>query len=409
MMSWKLLGTFGLLVPLPVVALLAAPATASDHLDTPTAVEEPRGDIGDLYAWMSADGRRLNIVMTITGRQFSPQIDYVFHIESGHKFGQTGASIELGCRIKSPDHADCALGHIDRAVGDARKERGLASRNGSFRLFAGPRDDPFFNNVQGTRGMYELAASFLAAGAPEDLSGCPSFGPAASQTLMERWSRTNGTTGKNFLAGWSTAALVVSIDVRRISKGGELLALWADTTGPVGVIDRTGRPLTGNSLFATLGPKSKGDRQKEEFNRASPLRARKFVRELAEGLALYDGFDGICGNQWAPIVPQETDKSRYDQLAALLADDRLWIDSRWRRCTSLFAVERFRLSAALAFKEDCGGRSLNADAANIFRSLLVDGTETRVSDGAHSDDRMHSADTFPFLAAPAPMDPRDRP
>lgn len=37
---------------------------ASDHLDTPTVIADPRGDIGDVYAWMSPDARQLNLVMT---------------------------------------------------------------------------------------------------------------------------------------------------------------------------------------------------------------------------------------------------------------------------------------------------------------------------------------------------------
>ena len=52
-------------------ALATAPALASDHLDTPTITADPAADIGDLYAWTSADGRRLNIVLDIVGNRFS--------------------------------------------------------------------------------------------------------------------------------------------------------------------------------------------------------------------------------------------------------------------------------------------------------------------------------------------------
>ena len=42
-------------------ALLAAAAAtpASDHLDSPKVIADPRVDIGDIYAWTSADGHRL--------------------------------------------------------------------------------------------------------------------------------------------------------------------------------------------------------------------------------------------------------------------------------------------------------------------------------------------------------------
>jgi hypothetical protein len=38
-------------------------SNASDHLDTPTVMADPRADIGDIYAWTSPDGRHLNLVM----------------------------------------------------------------------------------------------------------------------------------------------------------------------------------------------------------------------------------------------------------------------------------------------------------------------------------------------------------
>ena len=49
---------------------------------------------------------------------------------------------------------------------------------------------------------------------------------------------------------------------------------------------------------------------------------------------------------------------------------------------------------------DCGGRTPNYDAVDVFRSLLVNGTSSGVEDGVGRDDRLHSTTTFPFLAAP---------
>jgi hypothetical protein len=67
-----------------------SPALAADHLDTPTVLADPAADMGDLYAWTSADGQRLNLVMDIVGRRFSDQVQYVFHVESGPTFGDGG-------------------------------------------------------------------------------------------------------------------------------------------------------------------------------------------------------------------------------------------------------------------------------------------------------------------------------
>ncbi len=48
--------------------------------------------------------------------------------------------------------------------------------------------------------------------------------------------------------------------------------------------------------------------------------------------ALLDGFDAIPGNQWLADKGKDTE-ARYEVLARLLADDRLWVDSASARTT----------------------------------------------------------------------------
>ncbi|HEX6396638.1 MAG TPA: hypothetical protein VFZ95_04385, partial [Steroidobacteraceae bacterium] len=55
-------------------ALSTPAALASDHLDTDAVIADPAADIGDLYAWMSPDHQRLNLVMTIVGKKFSDHV-----------------------------------------------------------------------------------------------------------------------------------------------------------------------------------------------------------------------------------------------------------------------------------------------------------------------------------------------
>lgn len=150
-------------------------------------------------------------------------------------------------------------------------------------------------------------------------------------------------------------------------------------------IDRAGRALTGNALLHPLGPDDVADRRKEAYNRASPSTWPEFAAELAETLALYDGFDHICGNQWLSEQP--------GALVRLLIDDRLWVDSRASTCNQYLALER-------GIAGDCGGRTPLEDASDIFRSLLVAGTPTAITDGVDHDDKLHSTRDFPFLAAP---------
>ena len=74
---------------------------ASDHLDTPTVIADLAADIGDIFAWTSSDGKRLNLVMDIVAHQFSDRLQYVFHVDSGKSFGKTTATTLIVCRFRS--------------------------------------------------------------------------------------------------------------------------------------------------------------------------------------------------------------------------------------------------------------------------------------------------------------------
>jgi hypothetical protein len=376
-----------------VVATCSIPAMAANHLDTPTVIAEPRADIGDLFAWMSADTKRLNLAMTIVGRSFSDQLSYVFHVDSGRRFGETKQTLTIECRFTSAQAADCKAGDVDRATGDANTPTGLESAKHHFRVFAGPRDDPFFNNVRGPRAGYNVAAAALASGTSRDAAGCPQFSAEVSQKIRQEFRGTNGGPGTNFLAGWQSTALIISIDTDIVSRGGKMLAVWGATANESKQLDRMGRPLTTNALLATLDSAEVANDLKERYNLQTPATADAFIPEIEKGLALYDGFDGICGNQWL-ARRRAPPASRYRKLAGLLADDRLWINSGSGQCREFFAVE-------LAKSGDCGGRSPLVDAVDVYRAVLVNGTTTGFEDGVDQDDRQHSVDTFPFLAAPA--------
>jgi hypothetical protein len=372
---------------------VSTPAVGTNHLDTPTVIAEPRADIGDLFAWMSPDAKRLNLVMTIVGRSFSDQLSYVFYVDSGKRFANTTETIAIECRFDSAQAVDCKAGTGDRATGDASQPEGLESRKQTFKVFAGPRDDPFFNNVKGPRAGYTVAAEALASGASRDAASCPQFSTEIAERIRREWRGTSGGPGANFLAGWTSSSLVVSIDVDVVAKGGKLLAVWGATANSSKQLDRMGRPLTTNALLATLGPSEVANDLKERYNLQTPATAEPFIPEIEKGLALYDGFDGICGNQW--LAEPTATTGRYRQLARLLADDRLWVNSASGRCQEFFAVE---LNAKTT---DCGGRSPLADAVDVYRAVLVNGSTTGFEDGVDVDDRPHSLDRFPFLAAPA--------
>jgi hypothetical protein len=395
-------------------------ARGSDHLDTPTVIADPAADIGDIFAWTSSDGRQLNLVMTIVGHQFSDKLQYVFHVDSGARFGVTTATTTIICQFDTANAAECWAGDADHVRGDASKPVGLQGEKHRFRLFAGLRDDPFFNNVKGTRAALTTALAALKRGAAVDAAGCPAFDEATSREILNQWRHTDGGPARKFLAGWKSAALVISVDLDVVNRGGNLLAVWATVhkssaqnsqrkqQAPPKIgeqIERVGRPLTKNALLSLLDPDDVSDQLKERYNRAAQTDWPQFTEEIEKGLALYDGFDGRCRNQW--FVDRAAGAARpYHALAKMLADDRLWIDSRSAVCTHFLAVE---LAATHNFEEvlvsgppdgDCGGRTPNYDAVDALRSFWAGGISDGVNDGLDHDDHVHSTTEFPFLAAP---------
>ena len=156
--------------------------------------------------------------------------------------------------------------------------------------------------------------------------------------------------------------------------------------------------MSKNALLNLFGPDEQTFALREEYNLATPATAQRFIPELERGLALYDGFDGKCGNQ---LMAGRPGPGRYRKLAALLADDRLWVDSRAKSCRRFMGVER-------GIAGDCGGRPPSMNAANIWRSLLVIGADSGFDDGLDHDEIAPSDDVFPFLAPPQMEKPREK-
>ena len=382
-------------------AWFATSASAANHLDTPTTVMNPRADLGDLFSWMSADGKQLNLVMTIVGHSFSEELTYTFHIDSGTRFGRTTASTAITCKFTSMNSVKCLAGSMDFAQGDPSPDAGLVSNKGRFKVFAGLRDDPFINNVKGFRAGYEIAAARIRAGVPSDGAGCPRFDAGTSREILTKFREVDGKPATDFLRGWTPSALVISVDRDIVAIGGDLLALWATTSNAKRQLDRMGRPLTENALLATLGAPERADELKERFNETTPAASTEFVAEIQKGLALYDAFDASCGNQLLADRGTTTD-ARYLPLARVLADDRLWVDSASPVCNQFFAVELAHAAGRESLAKDCGGRTITDDAIDVYRALLVNGTTIGVEDGVDADDHPHSLTRFPFVAAPGP-------
>jgi hypothetical protein len=373
---------------------------ASDHLDSPTSVANPQADIADVYAWTSADARRVNLAMTIQGHAFSDKIDYTIHVDSGKTFGRTTASTSILCHFANANAVRCELGSADSASGDPANLAGLDSVHHEFRVYAGPRDDPFYNNVKGLLAAYQVARDAMKAGAVVDAAGCAEFDPATADAIRDKMGHTDGRAAQNLLENWTVSAIVLSVNVDSLAKGGKLLAVWGTTSVAGRQLDRMARPFVGNTLLGDA-PFSTDDAsgvRRQEYNEATPSGGARFVVDLKKSLAFQDSLDGRCGNQL--LAASKASSSRYEALAKVFADDRLWVNTAAKTCTRFFAVESAALAGQTQLRDDCGGRTPTYDTSNVWRSLLIAGLPGGVTDGLHEDEHPPSATAFPFLVAP---------
>lgn len=381
-------------------AALVGTARASDHLDSPATVANPQADIADVYAWISPEGQRLNLAMTIQGHTFSDKIEYALHVDSGKVMGRTTASTTIACRFASANAVKCQVGNADSASGDPTVPMGIEGRNHRFRVYAALRDDPFYNNIKGLVAAYQTANTAIKDGAAVDIAGCAHFDAATTSAIHDQMVHTDGGPAQNFLYNWSVSAIVISVDLSAVSGGGKLLAVWGATSAGGKQIDRMARPFVVNTLLgvAPFSTDAASGIARQKYNQASPATGARFVEDLQKSLAFEDSLDGKCGNQLLAATDEVA--SRYRALSKVFADDRLWVNSASTVCTQFFAVELASLAGQTPLGADCGGRAPTYDTSNVWRSLLIAGTLTGVSDGLAQDEHAPSATEFPFLAPP---------
>ncbi|MCL2777879.1 MAG: hypothetical protein FWD73_07735 [Polyangiaceae bacterium] len=159
-------------------------------------------------------------------------------------------------------------------------------------------------------------------------------------------------------------------------------------------ISRMGRPITNMLLNHTFDadPNSK-TAAVNEYNANSAVGTwNKYVPEFENNLAVFDMLDAQCGNQ-ALADTDKDDVTRYHDLAALLADDRLWIDTSKSTCTTYFGIEN--QANGIAASSDCGGRMMNYEVIKLTYTLLAGSS---ITDGTTPVAAKTSGTTFPYLA-----------
>jgi len=233
-------------------ALLLAGRGHADHLDSETLATRAMGDIADVYAWMSSDGGKVNLVMTVSpadpgDRTFGPSIQYVFHVTSKAGMAQdvvaqpaNGVTTRVICTFPEPSKAQCWVagpaGVKDYVSGDPSNTAGTTSSSGKLRLFAGRRSDPFFFNLQGFRlGALQLDA--FRGSTTTNAANCPALSPTNAGAVRSTLSTTQ-TLGMapcppaqaDCFANLNVMALVVQVDKSLLNASGNtLISVWGST------------------------------------------------------------------------------------------------------------------------------------------------------------------------------------
>jgi hypothetical protein len=175
-------------------------------------------------------------------------------------------------------------------------------------------------------------------------------------------------------------------------------------------MDRMGRAAVNTALTNPFGlvAGQTSNQTKDLYNAATDPSAWKtaFQANIQTHLAILDGIDGVCGNQLAAAAT--VTPTRYAGLAAVLADDQLYVRTDKTTCSLYLAAEADAVGLTTN-NGDCGGRTPLEDTIKETYSLLVIGKPTGITDGLATNgstglgsesDGTPSATAFPFLAGP---------
>lgn len=216
------------------IAGLPFASLAADHGDAPPAADGV-GDITDVYAWMTDDASKLNLVLAVgsgadEGTRFSNAVTYVFHVSSAAGFGQRQQSTNILCKFADSVNIEC-WGGGEYVAGDPSSPDGITSASGGLKVFAGLRDDPFFLEYTGFLNAVTTATAEAAAGrVMVDAEGCALLTPEQQTALVGLLtSGTDGAPASNTFAGQNVMALVVQVDKNLVNAGGPILGVWGST------------------------------------------------------------------------------------------------------------------------------------------------------------------------------------
>jgi hypothetical protein len=175
------------------------------------------------------------------------------------------------------------------------------------------------------------------------------------------------------------------------------------------LIDRMGRPAINTALnhvfdSSCLAPDLCS--AKDAYNTDTPANWNAdWAGQFAQNLAIFDSLDTVCGNQpgYNAQLAGMTFPG-YSLLAAVLAQDALWVNTSNTTCNAYLGVELNTLGVS---NSDCGGRTLTENTIDVTYNLVA-GTETFNDAGVVGGPATNGVtapasapfSTFPYFAQP---------
>jgi hypothetical protein len=254
-----------------VVATAPLGSRAADHLDGPSLLAPPggnlRADINDVYVFRgAAEGRTVLALTTHPAAGFVSPLDYATNVDYVIDVDRDGDAVEDVAYVVrfgsatggSQPYTVTRYTGRNAATLDAGVMLGEGSTGttailkGGAQAFAGLRSDPFF---------FDLGA-FLSqvAGVQGNLI------PGVLDTRGRMFCDANTN---DFFTALNTNAIVLEVSDEILTDDGTgAVGVWARTIGPSGQIDRMGRPAI-NTVFNKGAAKTTFNQQQPTADRAN--------------------------------------------------------------------------------------------------------------------------------------------
>ncbi|MFG3592478.1 DUF4331 family protein [Bradyrhizobium sp. RDI18] len=361
----------------------------SDHIDGPRQIGDPSADLTDLFAFTSPE----NPSRTVLAANIFPTcgVDAIFSNAINHSIVVRRAKVAGVGDATKFETADpevrfsCRFGGLERGAADGKlvqrgtftfpdgqtlrflvgDEKGTSTPDGTFRVYAGMRSDPF------------ILAWILS-------SGLRKF--------------------QNLLFNDNVLSIVVEFDTQRVLDPGKgsLFAVIAETTPiprpgafvghePVRM-DWVGRPEQTNIRMNNAGLKGSDD-IRDLWNQQTPFAIDEklrplFLQRLKDSLAEWDMRDGK--QDWVP--------SALAANANMFVDDFLLFDvAKPIIDAGHLEIERSTLNGK-AYQTG-GGRTVDSDVIDILLTWMVN-RDREFLEGGTTKATKPGTKNFPYLAAP---------